>query len=104
LIWEPDGIGGVISPAERGLVFARLEAQAERAQTVLVTLKDTVQKIAMALVDEGYLSGQQAKNILNGVSARQNMKTANNLSMPPDAPGKLPFDQARSVGSIHHPS
>jgi hypothetical protein len=64
LIWEPDGIGGVISPAERGLVFARLEAQAERARVMLTPHLHALAQLARALLDDGYLAKAEIHRLL----------------------------------------
>ncbi|NUB43420.1 hypothetical protein GEU84_003400 [Fertoebacter nigrum] len=66
LVWEPDDYGGLIGQAERQSVSARLEAQAERANTLLEPHLQILENLARALLDCGHLSRKDIEYLLSG--------------------------------------
>ena len=64
LIWEPGENGRPISPAERESVLARLEAQAERARGVLALYHDPVERLAIILLEHGFLQASDIMAVL----------------------------------------
>lgn len=60
LLWEPIGVlGRTMTDGERENVSQRLESQSARAHVLLEPHRDTLDRIARALVDHGHLSGEE---------------------------------------------
>lgn len=73
LLWEPIGAAGRgITEGERQKVCERLETQSVRAQNLLKPYSDSLTKLARALVDQGYLTGEEVGHFLPNLEPWQN--------------------------------
>lgn len=65
LLWEPIGVlGRTMTEGERENVSQRLEAQSARAHVLLEPHRDTLDRIARALIDHVHLSGEEVGHML----------------------------------------
>jgi cell division protease FtsH len=69
LIWEPVGtLGRTMTEAERQNVARRLEAQEERARSLLIPFKANLELIARSLLDQGSLTMDEVGPLLPNVA------------------------------------
>lgn len=65
LLWEPIGaLGRTMTDGEREKVSQRLETQSARAHVLLEPHRDTLERIAQALIDQGHVSGKDISHFL----------------------------------------
>ena len=70
LVWEPIGVlGRTMTDGERENVSQRLETQSARAHVLLEPHRDTLERIAQALINQGHLSGDEVGRMLPEVDA-----------------------------------
>jgi hypothetical protein len=105
LLWEPIGAAGRgMTEGERQKVRERLEAQSARAQDLLEPHRHNLTKLARALVNQGYLTGEEVGHFLPDLTSAAHSGGSVRPSISPEQTTRVTsVEGAQDRLTVQHP-